>query len=57
MSSQQFADDLLNKAGVACLTGEAFGEYGDGFVRFSFANSTENIEKALDRIESFVKSA
>ena len=57
MSSQQFADDLLNKAGVACLTGEAFGEYGDGFVRFSFANSTGNIEKALDRIESFVKSA
>ena len=57
MSSQQFADDLLNKAGVACLTGEAFGEYGDGFVRFSFANSAENIEKALDRIESFVKSA
>ena len=57
MSSQQFADDLLNKAGVACLTGEAFGEYGEGFVRFSFANSTENIEKALERIESFVKSA
>ena len=57
MSSEQFADDLLNKAGVACLTGEAFGEYGDGFVRFSFANSTENIEKALERIESFVKSA
>ena len=57
MSSQQFAADLLNKAGVACLTGEAFGEYGDGFVRFSFANSTENIEKALDRIERFVKSA
>ena len=57
MSSQQFADDLLNKAGVACLTGQAFGDYGDGFVRFSFANSAENIEKALDRIESFVKSA
>ncbi len=57
MSSQQFADDLLNKGGVACLTGQAFGEYGDGFVRFSFANSAENIEKALERIESFVKSA
>ena len=56
MSSHQFADDLLNKAGVACLAGQAFGEYGDGFVRFSFANSAENIEKALDRIESFVKS-
>ena len=55
MSSRQFADDLLTEAGVACLPGESFGEFGDGFVRFSFANSTENIEKALERIESFVK--
>ena len=55
MSSRQFADELLTEAGVACLPGESFGEFGDGFVRFSFANSTENIEKALERIESFVK--
>ena len=55
MSSRQFADDLLTEAGVACLPGESFGEFGDGFARFSFANSTENIEKALERIESFVK--
>jgi aspartate/methionine/tyrosine aminotransferase len=57
MSSRRFADDLLTEAGVACLPGESFGQYGDGFVRFSFANSTENIEKALDRIENFVKRA
>ena len=54
MSSHVFADRLLTDAGVACLAGESFGEYGRGFVRFSFANSTENIEKALDRIKTFV---
>ena len=57
LSSRRFADDLLTEGGVACLPGESFGQYGDGFVRFSFANSTENIEKALDRIENFVKKA
>ncbi len=57
MSSRRFADDLLTEAGVACLPGESFGQYGNGFVRFSFANSAENIEKALDRIEDFVKKA
>ncbi|MFQ5879240.1 MAG: pyridoxal phosphate-dependent aminotransferase [Dehalococcoidia bacterium] len=55
MASSQFADKLLEEAGVASLAGEAFGEYGKGFVRFSFANSTENIEKALERIDKFVK--
>ena len=55
MSSREFADNLLTEAGVACLPGESFGEFGDGFARFSFANSTENIEKALERIDSFVK--
>ena len=56
LSSQVFADRLLRDGGVACLPGESFGEYGKGFVRFSFANSTENIEKALDRIEDFCKA-
>jgi aspartate aminotransferase len=56
MTSQQFADDLLNEAGVACLSGESFGKYGSGFARFSFANSVENIEMALDRIKKFVAS-
>ena len=57
MSSREFADDLLTEAGVACLSGESFGQFGEGYVRFSFANSAENIEKALDRIEDFVKKA
>jgi len=54
MSSRDFADRLLQEAGVASLAGESFGEYGKGYVRFSFANSAENIEKALDRIGKFV---
>jgi aspartate/methionine/tyrosine aminotransferase len=58
MTSKQFADGLLQEAGVACLAGESFGKYGEGCVRFSFANSTENLQKALERIERFVaKSA
>ena len=57
MTSRRFADDLLTEGGVACLPGESFGQFGEGFVRFSFANSAENIEKALDRIEDFVKKA
>lgn len=56
MSSREFADRVLAEAGVACLAGESFGEYGNGFVRFSFANSAENIEKALQRIDGFVRS-
>ena len=54
MTSREFADGLLEDAGVACLAGESFGEYGKGCVRFSFANSAENIEGALERIERFV---
>ena len=45
---------LLNDAGVACLSGTAFGSYGDGYLRFSYANSLENIEEALDRIRESV---
>ena len=56
MTSRQFADSLLPEAGVACLAGESFGRYGEGYVRFSFANSIENIEKALQRIDKFVRS-
>tara|TARA_B100000686_G_scaffold102743_1_gene110073 strand:- start:37783 stop:38946 length:1164 start_codon:yes stop_codon:yes gene_type:complete len=55
MTSRNFADNLLQEAGVACLAGEDFGKYGDGFVRFSFANSAENILEALNRIDTFVQ--
>lgn len=55
MSSQEFADHLLNEAGVAVLPGTSFGKYGEGYLRLSFANSVENIEKALSRISEAVK--
>ena len=54
MTSRRFADGLLEEAGVASLAGESFGAYGKGYIRFSFANSAENIEEALDRIDGFV---
>ena len=57
LGSAELADRLLQEAGVACLSGESFGEYGKGHVRFSFANSAENIQKALDRIAGFVSKA
>jgi len=49
-SSKELADLLLNEAGVACLSGTAFGKEGDGYLRFSSANSLANIEDALARI-------
>lgn len=52
--SQELANALLDEAGVACLSGTAFGSYGEGYIRFSVANSPENIEKALKRIEEWV---
>jgi len=53
--SKKLADALLERAGVAALSGTAFGEFGEGYLRFSVANSLENIDKALDRIEQWVK--
>jgi aspartate/methionine/tyrosine aminotransferase len=57
MPSQEVADLLLNEAGVAALPGTAFGSYGEGYVRFSYANSVENIKKALERIEAALAKA
>ena len=54
-ASRELADALLNEAGVACLSGTAFGRQGEGYLRFSFANSIENIQKALDRIEGWIR--
>jgi aspartate/methionine/tyrosine aminotransferase len=48
--AKKLADALLEEAGVACLAGTAFGEFGEGYLRFSVANSLENLNKALDRI-------
>ena len=46
----ELADLLLNEAGVACLSGTAFGRHGEGHLRLSYANSRENISRALDRM-------
>jgi aspartate/methionine/tyrosine aminotransferase len=53
--SKKLADALLDEAGVAGLSGTAFGDFGEGYLRFSVANSIENIEKALDRIGAWVQ--
>jgi len=53
--SKKLADELLDDAGVAALSGTAFGDFGEGYLRFSVANSIENIEKALDRIDAWTK--
>jgi aspartate aminotransferase len=51
MPSKDLADFLLNEAGVACLSGTAFGRHGDGYLRFSYANSLANILEAIERIK------
>jgi aspartate/methionine/tyrosine aminotransferase len=53
--SKKLADALLDDAGVAALSGTAFGNFGEGYLRFSVANSIENIEKAIDRIDVWTK--
>jgi len=55
MNERQFADYLMEEAGVAVLAGTSFGQYGRGYIRLSYANSVENIEKALSSIEAAVK--
>ena len=54
MKSKPFADYLLENAGVAALSGTSFGAYGEGYVRFSYANSVENLRRALERIADAV---
>jgi len=53
--SKKLADALLEDAGVAGLSGTAFGKFGEGYMRFSVANSIENIEKALERVDAWTK--
>jgi len=55
MNCNKLSDYLLNNAGVAVLSGTSFGQYGEGYLRLSFANSIENIKKALDRISEALK--
>ena len=53
--SKKLADALLDDAGVAALSGTAFGDFGEGYLRFSVANSIENIREALDRVSDWTK--
>jgi aspartate aminotransferase len=55
MKSKELADMLLYEAGVACLSGTAFGKYGEGYLRFSYANSIPMIQEGLTRIEKALK--
>ncbi|MHB8644909.1 MAG: pyridoxal phosphate-dependent aminotransferase [Thermomicrobiales bacterium] len=56
MSEREIADRLLQEAGVATLAGTAFGAYGAGYLRLSYANSMENLMEATRRIGQFVES-
>jgi aspartate/methionine/tyrosine aminotransferase len=51
--SKEIADSLLADAGVACLNGAGFGEFGEGYIRFSYANSYQNLMRAVERIKAW----
>jgi len=53
--SKPLADALLEQAGVAALSGASFGEFGEGYLRFSVANSLENLQQALERIDQWTR--
>ena len=57
MTTQEIADCLLDEAGVACLSGTAFGAYGEGYLRFSYANSYERLMEAVERIGLFLRKS
>jgi aspartate/methionine/tyrosine aminotransferase len=56
LTSAEFEARAMADAGVALLSGAAFGEYGEGYVRLSYANSQENIQKAVAQLDRFVRS-
>jgi len=52
--AKELASALLEKTGVATIGGPDFGILGEGYIRLSYANSAENIERAIERIEAFL---
>jgi aspartate/methionine/tyrosine aminotransferase len=54
-ASKKLAEALLEQAGVACLSGTAFGAFGEGYIRFSVANSMENLNTALEKVDSWTR--
>jgi aspartate aminotransferase len=57
LTSMQLQNRLLNDAGVAALSGTAFGGWGEGYLRFSYANSVHNIEAALEAVRANLAEA
>lgn len=55
MTSDQFAQTLLDEQQLAVVPGSAFGDCGEGFIRISYAYSLKNLKKAMDRIELFIR--
>ena len=55
LTTEELAGRILSEAGVALLPGTAFGGHGEGYLRISYATSMENLERALERIEEFVR--
>lgn len=55
ISSAEMEHKLMHEAGIAALSGTSFGAFGEGYIRFSYATSTSNIEKALSKLADFVK--
>ncbi len=55
MSSEEFATELLNAQKLAVVPGTAFGDCGEGFIRISYAYSLDNLKKAMDRMEAFIR--
>jgi aspartate/methionine/tyrosine aminotransferase len=53
--SKPLADALLEQAGVAALSGTAFGDFGEGYLRFSVANSLDNLQQALDCVDQWTR--
>jgi len=54
--SSELSARILNETGVALLPGTAFGQYGEGYLRLSFANSIENLDKAIEKLRRFFKN-
>ena len=57
LAAQELQDKLLNEAGVAVVAGTSFGAQGEGYLRLSYANSTENIREAIRRIKACLQDA
>jgi aspartate/methionine/tyrosine aminotransferase len=55
LTSMEFETTAMNEAGVALLSGSAFGEFGEGYVRLSYANSQDNIQKAISQLDKMVR--